>query len=267
MKILILQFSGTGNTYYVSQSLKNALEILNHEVIVYPIEKVDNINEIINEFEIIGFGYPIYGSDLPKLVKTMIDKIDIVFNKRAFVFCTQMMYSGDGAAYLAKTLVKKGFIVRQCEHFNMPNNLRDYAKFLPTRVKYKRLEIKTVRKTNRFARLIDKNFKRQKGLNIFSNILGLLQRVPYQKLTEGKNITIYIDDNCILCKKCLKLCPVNNLRYENNQIVDNKQCILCYRCINNCPSNSLNINPKKTVDKPYHGPTKNFNIYDVMKID
>ncbi len=265
MRILILQFSGTGNTYYVANLMKKAFTSHENEVVCYPIEKLTDVNELISQYDVFGIGFPIYGSDMPSIVKNLVETIHQNEGKRAFTFCTQMMYSGDGAAYLAKKLIKKGFIVRQCEHFNMPNNLRDYAKFLPTKVNYQKLEKRIGKKVNKFCLAIENNQRRRKGMNILSNFLGWIQRYPYQKMTKDRLIEVLIDKSCILCKKCVSLCPVTNFSIENGKLVDNKKCILCYRCINHCPVNALHINPKNNVDKPYHGPTANFKIDDVMK--
>jgi ferredoxin/menaquinone-dependent protoporphyrinogen IX oxidase len=267
VKILILQFSGTGNTYYIAKKIQNTLKQKGHEVVCYPLEKVDEINDMISNYDMLGIGFPIYGSDMPAIVSEMISQIDVVDQKQVFTFCTQMMYSGDGAIYLAKKLMKKGFIVRQCEHFNMPNNITDYLRFLPGKVNYEKLEKRTDIRVEKFCERINQNKKRLKGNNFFSHFLGLLQRYPYQKMMKSYKPIIYIDDTCILCNKCVKLCPVGNLKLEDSKIVDSGNCILCYRCINNCPANSLHMSKRRTVKKPYKGPTENFNIFDVSKVE
>lgn len=55
-------------------------------------------NQVILKSDICGFGYPIYGSDLPEIVKNFISGLETVKNKKAFMFCTQWLWSGDGAA-------------------------------------------------------------------------------------------------------------------------------------------------------------------------
>jgi ferredoxin len=267
MRILILQFSGTGNTYYIAKKIRDVLEQKGHDVTCYPMEKIDNINDMINECDMLGIGYPIYGSDMPSIVSDLVSQIASVNDKKAFTFCTQMMYSGDGAIYLAKQLIEKGFTVRQCTHFNMPNNITDYLRFLPGKVNYTKLANKTDRLVKKFCVKIDQDKKRLKGNNVFSHFLGLLQRLPYQKMMKNYKPKIYIDDTCILCNKCIKLCPVGNLKLEEGKIVDSGKCILCYRCINNCPAKSLHLSPNKTVLNPYHGPNQNFSIFDVSKTE
>ena len=267
MRILLLQFSGTGNTYYIAKKIQSVLQKKGHEVVCYPLEKVDNINDMIKDYDLLGVGFPIYGSDMPAIVSEKVSQIQTVDQIKAFTFCTQMMYSGDGAIYLAKKLMEKGFIVRQCTHFNMPNNITDYLRFLPGKVNYVKLGKKTDKQVEKFCERINQNKKRLKGNNFFSHFLGLLQRYPYQKMMKSYKPKIYIDDTCILCNKCVKLCPVQNLKLEEGKIVDSGKCILCYRCINNCPTNSLHLSPKKRVLNPYHGPSQDFNVFDVSKVE
>jgi len=48
----------------------------------------------------------------------------------------------------------------------MPNNLRDYAKFLPTKVKYEKLEKKIIRQIEKFSILIDKDINPRRRVDI-----------------------------------------------------------------------------------------------------
>ena len=73
------------------------------------------------------------------------------------------------------------------------------------------------------------------------------------------------EENCILCKKCIDLCPTGNFEIKDNMLVTNNSCIACYRCINHCPVNALHSSKKSLVKHPYKGPIKGFNIKDVME--
>lgn len=261
-----MQFSGTGNTYYISNLLRDFLSTAQSTVDLYPIEKISDPNQIISKCDLLGIGYPIYGSDIPKPVRSLIERFDNFQGKRAFVFCTQLMYSGDGAAYVAKMLIKKGFSVRQLAHFNMPNNLTDYLNFLPGFKPSVKFEKRKRRQAERFAKLILHDRKRLKGMNIFSNVLGLLQRFPFQKFEQSMyDHAIKIEANCIGCGRCVDLCPVDNLTLESGILKENNRCILCYRCINHCPVNALHTSKNHLTKHPYQGPVNGFRIDDVMK--
>jgi len=267
MKLAIFIFSGTGNTYFIGKMLQDEFNKNSSFCDLFTVEKKHDDNRLIDDYDVIGLGYPIYGSDVPLLIKNWIDGLNMQNQKKAFVFCTQMMYSGDGAAYGGRLLGKKGFVVRQQAHFNMPNNITDYKILSPFNM-HNLIKIKQ-RKTKQIIRFVknilaDKNSR--KGSNLFSLGLGLLQRIPYQKM-EMKWISnsIKIEDHCILCKKCIDLCPTGNFEIKDGILKTKNLCFACYRCINHCPVNALHCSKKTLVKHPYRGPTERFNIKDVME--
>ncbi len=266
LKVAIFQFSGTGNTYYISQLIQEEMREKRIICDLYAIESLSESNHLINHYDVIGVGYPIYGSSIPKIVRDWMDHLRFRTDKRGFVFCTQMMYSGDGAAYGARILRKKGYKIFQQEHFNMPNNITDY-KILQTNheIQYEKIFAKNINKIKRFVKNILLERTRYKGSNPISLSLGLIQRVPY-RLLEKKlmNHAILLEPNCIMCKKCVELCPTKNFVVIDEMLKVKNKCILCYRCINHCPVQALHISKKTLVRKPYHGPTKEFRIKDVM---
>ena len=267
MKVAMFIFSGTGNTYFIARKLQDDFRA-NHVLCdLFTVEKKHDDNHIIKNYDIVGLGYPIYGSDLPIPIKDWINGLENYHEKRAFVFCTQMMYSGDGAAYGGRLLEKKGFTVRQQAHFNMPNNITDYLILRPfTKHNLPKVEQRKSKQTHRFVQKIIRDQRCRKGSNPISLCLGLLQRIPYQKMEmEWISNTIKIEDNCILCGTCIDLCPTDNFQITDGKLVTKNACIACYRCINHCPVNALHASKKSLVINPYKGPVKRFDIKNVME--
>jgi NAD-dependent dihydropyrimidine dehydrogenase PreA subunit/flavodoxin len=266
MKITIFQFSGTGNTWYAAQHLQKAFEAKNVSCKVMSIESLENINEAIESADIIGLGYPIYGSDMPEIVHTFLSKISSSNHKQAFVFCTQYMFSGDGANVGAKVLRKKGFKVRQLMHFNMPNNITDFPVLRKLNFKNEeKLKLKLTRKAKRFTEDIIFNRRLRKGELWISLLLGLIQRIPFRQGREKFKASLKIDDTCIGCGRCVELCPSDNIKIIKGKAIPDLHCYLCYRCVNYCPVQAIHFAKHAKIINPYHGPYKEFNIDDVKE--
>ena len=129
MKIAIFYFSGTGNTWWVMNEIQEQLKEKGEEVIHHSLESKfakdqDKVRELITQSDIIGFGYPIYGSDIPPNFMKFIDNLPKMENKLAFVFTTMMLFSGDGAIVAKRRLRKRGYKVKQAINIRMPNNVR-----------------------------------------------------------------------------------------------------------------------------------------------
>ena len=43
---------------------------------------------------------------------------------------------------------------------------------------------------------------------------------------------------CILCRTCVKKCPVNAI-FPEKQLVDRDKCLACFGCLNNCPADAV----------------------------
>ena len=266
MQVAIFQFSGTGNTWYVAKQLQAAFLHKGHPCDLYSLENDIDIDALIKKADIIGIGYPIYGSNFPKPIGLFLDRLKTVEQKRAFVFCTQMMYSGDGAVIAAKRLRKKGFLVRQLMHINMPNNITDFRIVRWVKpMKEAKLTDKVARKTHTFSDAIINDKRKRKGEGVGSLLLGLMQRVPLGLIEPKSSSLLKVDNRCIACGLCVKLCPSGHLSLRDNHLVMGNTCYLCYRCLNHCPTKALHVAKKTQVKRPYLGPVSDFKIDDVRR--
>lgn len=268
-KMALFFFSGTGNTYFVAKKLCDQFRKSIH-CNLYSIEKhLEDANALILEADIIGLAFPVYGSSVPYIVSDFIEGIE-GNSLPAFTICTQMMYSGDGAAYAGRLLKKKGFKVFWQEHVDMPNNISDLriltSKRLPN---YERIQERVLKKMDRFSKRILSGKPKRKGSNPLSLLLGLIQRVPFEAINRStyRNSLRIDQDKCIHCGKCVLLCPVKHLENTPEGIHSGNTCTLCYRCINHCPVKAIYMISKKGVKHPYSGPQEVFDIHKVMKDD
>lgn len=264
----IFFFSGTGNTWWAAEELARQLERKGWKCLVCSIENVspEKTALLVEEASLVGFGYPIYGSDLPEPMKRFIAALPRTEAKQAFVFCTQWLWSGDGAALGASLLVKKGLDVKWGDHFLMPNNVTVSAIRLPYTKDPARLAAIRQRTSRRISRLADRiaaDRPYRHGFNYFAFLLGSMQRVPYRYFFPRLQNDIAVNkEACTGCGHCVRFCPVGNLYYAGAEIETKGNCINCLRCYNFCPVAAITYKKRPHLAKrgePYRGPVENFN--------
>jgi len=284
MKIAIFYFSGTGNTWWVSQQLKTELEQLNHTVNLYSLEnpRLNDPNFMIQEINSAGhiiIGFPVYGSDLPENVNSFLKSIPSTTKKKKFsIFCTEASFAGDATMFFKHDIENKGYLFKQSFQIKMTTNF-NVAMFpfsLSKPAEGKKLEEiknKAKKKIKKIAKYIDKDKKYLEGKRVYQVILGKIQRYFFNRTKKKlpKHFK-FSEDKCIKCHLCATTCPTNNITLEINAEAINlkrdNRCILCFRCYNFCPSCAINYgrnvkHPEKY--KRYKGPIENLKLTDIQK--
>ena len=207
--MLGIYFSGTGNTRHC---VNYFTEHYNQGVAI-SIEDSHAI-EAICKADTIVFGYPLYYSNLPKIVCDFICQNRMVFkNKKIFIIGTMGLYSGDGAGCVGRLLKACGANIIGGLHLKMPDCIGDEKILKRPLEKNKKLvreaEIKILKSVN-----LQKEGKATRdGLGFFSHVAGLFgQRLWFGSKTKNYSSKLKVDNSkCIGCGKCVALCPMDNL--------------------------------------------------------
>ncbi len=281
IKITIFYFSGTGNTWWATEKLQQMLKEKKFEVEYFSVEsKVaqdgKKANELINQSDLVGFGYPIYGSDIPLVFMNFIKSLTPVKNKNAFVYTTMMIFSGDGALVARRQLKKKGFKVNQATNIRMPNNVK-----LPYPI-FKRFPIKNGEENDwvknkkampKIAKLVDRIVSNKRWIQGWDPVNvagGLMQRVEmrFGKLYKYARNYYVDEETCTQCMQCVDNCPTENISFEDEIFTWGKSCILCLRCYHLCPEDAV-LYKEPTLDRKqyprYKGPGDGFTISKLKK--
>ena len=260
-KAVIFYFSGTGNTWWVADRIKKQLDAKNINADTVSIETVDakKADWWIKTADLVFFGWPVYGSDLPDPMKRFIDNLNVVKKgKHVHTFCTQLKFSGDGAWLYHKHFEAKGLIIDSGEHFEMPSNLSIWRGPLGS----PRNDAKTQQIMDRCDAHIAQYMEtlltgkaRIKGK--YSCPLGILQRAPY-RLFFGRlrNLMGINQSRCRQCGQCASLCPAGNIKLNEYPSFEGK-CCLCMRCYAFCPASAITVYGKS------HNTEKNGKPYSI----
>ncbi len=97
------------------------------------------------------------------------------------------------------------------------------------------------KKMNRVCKDLKEGKIRKRGFNKFSNFIGKSQSESWPKIEEDNKSSVKVDDDCIRCNLCVKICPMKNLNSTDSGITHNDNCIICYRCVNACPKKAITV--------------------------
>ena len=243
-----IYFSGTGNTEYC---IKKFVSVYAPGSPIISIED-NSILAAINQHQEIILAYPIYYSNLPKIVRDFIVKNHTAwYGKRIFFIATMGLFSGDGAGLASRLMKKYGAHIIGGLHIKMPDCICD-VKTLKRSIPQNRKLIKdATNKLIKAAHQLKENRPPQEGINVFYHIAGLLgQRLWFYNKTRSYTDQLHIDPNaCICCGKCAEFCPMKNISIIDNSVQAHDQCTMCYRCINQCPQRAITLIGKEVIEQ------------------
>ena len=268
MTAVIFCFSGTGNTWWCARRLASSLDALGIRTRVASIERTGagTAAAMVDGADLVGLCWPVYGSDLPEPMKWFIDTTLPAGGERPlFTFCTQLLFSGNGARVYERELAARGWAIGWSAHLRMPNNISVTVSPLSWAadpvVHEPRLE-KTARTIDRFAAALARGRPFSQGRGALAAALGALQRGPFRKWFPRLRNDISIDaSRCTHCGRCVRICPAENLAMTADGVVAGGACVLCVRCYNYCPVQAVRYmgrahRPERGL--PYRGPVAGF---------
>lgn len=226
---MLFYFTGTGNSLYIAKQIE---------------KKPLSIPQILKQEELefsdksIGIVAPIYGHELPYMVKEFIRKTK--FNTDYFYLILTYGNRHGGASELAKAFCSLCHIKP-----NYINVIKMVDNWLPS------FDMEEQRKIdkhiNEHLRVIKEDIKSKK--NYISEVNDEDRNAHLQFLNRMKNMPsdawqhlIQITDQCIGCGICTKVCPSHSIK-----IVDHKalftpgHCETCLACIHACPHFAIKL--------------------------
>jgi len=270
MKILIIYFSGTGNTYYCANYIKERLAQNGNEISMYSIESLSKGK--IGHYDFLIAGFPVYAGDLPAVMRMYFEGIPLTACKGAYIFCTKGVFSGKSLKRASNILKSSGYHISGYADVTMPGS--DGLAFLKKdSAAVRKMCNKNFKQIEPLDRLIEKiknDIKAAEStgniassVNIPGTISGVildivfkLTYIPVEHWMKGK---FRADVNCVRCGLCKKICPSHNIEVTDKGVCFDGRCYLCMRCIHQCPQAAIQIG-KGTIGKMrWKGPDGDYN--------
>lgn len=234
-----IYFSGTGNTKFCVEKF---LEHFDNPQI-FSIEDSSAVPAISESRDIV-FAYPIYYSNMPKIVRDFIENNSALWRgKNIYIIAAMGLFSGDGSGVSARLFKKFGANIIGGLHVKMPDCIGDVKALKKPYEKNLEIIKAAVQKIHNAAEDYKNKKPTQEGLNFMYHMAGLFgQRLYFYSKTKNYTDSSNINHSvCTGCGKCEKLCPMKNIRISEGKAVSGNMCTLCYRCYSNCPQKAITI--------------------------
>ena len=275
MKLLFIFFSGTGNTQFIAEYIKDKLlkELLgtDYEITLAALDWATS--NLINDYDLICLGFPVYAGMSPIIVREYVEKLPDVQNKGLFVYNTKGLAEGIANWHIIRKLEKKGFTSLGFGSFIMPASDEISLLVKKNSKLHKKMLSKNfdqIKKVNKFYEKIIKTIKllnssksmnvlpHKKPVKFFGFLVSGILLVLYELIGNIMRKKLHTDNNCTTCKLCINECPTQNIILKDNQIIFGEKCIFCLRCINNCPEEAIQIGKISIGKARWHGPKSNY---------
>lgn len=241
MKILIISFSGTGNTTLCGKYLQKHFQDLGHEADCHIVKHDHPFKYNLEDYDLIGFGYPIHAFNVPEYFYKFIKGLPVLKESRKyFIFKVsgEPFHLNDASSNLIfKKLKKKGFELVGEKHFLMPYNIM--FRYQDSIAKQMYLYLYALTKAyviallNNEAEMI-KYKLRYKVLTFFLRIEWIAPKLNSPFIAVKK-------DKCNDCHLCINSCPTGAIYINKKGKIKTKasKCTMCMRCAMFCPKDAI----------------------------
>lgn len=232
--------TATGNSLYVAKTIRDKFK--DCELISMSKALKENKFEVTED--VMGFIYPVHYAGIPIVVNEFISKLRI--NENAYIFAIGV--TGGGGAdtsfnQINNVLPNKLKISNFCTIKYISNYTR--ASRNPTEQRAKGAIKENESKLMNFIESLRKREIKEKD---FKWGIGNLEYKIWKDYYKSKDKKFNVNEKCVNCKMCEKVCPVDNIIIENNKPKWSGKCTDCMACINICPKEAINIG-KSTINK------------------
>ena len=243
----ILYFTGTGNCLSVAKRFEA-------ERLSIPKLIKNNVYEI--EDEVVGIIYPVYAISIPDMVRKYISKCKIKADY-VFVIATYGSTACGSLHEMKKQLELNG---NKADYYNSILMVDNYLPFFDIEKQLSMLKEKNIENNlNKIVEEVNSRTKKEEKCGWFNNLASSIGYKIVKQIEKQTPKMFYVNDKCISCGVCKKVCPSSNIVQEpNNKPIFENNCESCLACINNCPKNAIQMKKQRSA-KRFRNPEVSLN--------
>ncbi|MBN2380539.1 EFR1 family ferrodoxin [candidate division WOR-3 bacterium] len=236
-RALILFFTGTGNTWFLADSITKELRKRGFKADMIALERSGGLDP--DTFELLGIGFPVYSGCFPYNIWRFVRDLKNVHGKPAFVFSTKAQATPGSEALLARLLARKGYRVLSARSFIAPSN--ETLLLGPEDISKPEVLKKLERVKNEVPGFVEDMFAGNGVIekdNTFMLLSSLVSGLAFY-LNTGYLTNLKVTDKCSRCGLCEEICPAGNIGSSLTRPRFRNRCLVCERCVNFCPQRSI----------------------------
>ena len=231
----ILYFTATGNSLAVAKSLGGTL------LSIPKLVKEGN-NHI--EDDVVGIICPTYCADAPRMVREYLKKAEI---KADYTFAIGTY------GYMAGALTDhlEGYLKKAAGHADYINKIIMADTALTRFESQKQIDTLPEKKVDEQIRAIKADIEARKKnvpeISLFDKAVDWLYHTAgAPNVAPDKAKAHIVNENCIHCGTCAKICPSNNIVVTKEKVEFLDRCEGCLGCVHNCPKNAIHVKNEKS---------------------
>jgi len=237
----IFWFSGTGNSLYAAKRLSADLA----NISLIRITDSEPSGAVGGKGEKIGFVFPSYYGNMPRAVRSFVEKLEIRPDTFVFAIVTMGGLGQGSIGSIRKALKEKGLRLNYGRGIHMPANYVVYYNPADPDKSAKALD-KADRQLSSIAADIAAGSQTVKAFPVTADNL--------YKDIENLDLQYTASDDCTGCGTCERTCPVGNIRLEDGKPMWLNHCERCVACISWCPAKAINYGNITQTRRRYRNP-------------